>query len=209
MDIQLNFLNRCLHKPVPVVLIFQKTAQDDAGAMAIAWKVIRNCGRDWHRPLVFSTSLEINVSDMDGNHLPPLPANNGCAYDLVPQFVGRWLLLSSQPAPSDQIIVRNLLARGAVNANLYSNGSLLAVKAGVSPGMEAVFKFKPTIWVGLARQPARQATEGQPFDLAWLAPACKEISLQGMASADLVLSDGDDDAEPFQFALENVVPSHC
>jgi hypothetical protein len=60
----------------------------------------------------------------------------------------------------------------------------------------------PTIWIGVMSQ----VTQGEALDAAIAPHGHTEISLSGIASADIIMTGGGPSAasEPFQFALENV-----
>jgi hypothetical protein len=66
-----------------------------------------------------------------------------------------------------------------------------------------VFEFKPTIWIGVASQ----IVQGQVMDSAIISNINTEISLLGIASADIVMTGGGPGANstPFAFNLENIV----
>lgn len=201
MDIKLNFLNLCEEQPTPTAMLFQPGA---GGAATVAWKVIRNCASGWRHPFVFSGVPTIDLCDAFGNHLAPLVASNGSAFALTPLFCGRKLGALPGGAGGDHIIVRNNMPTGAYRANLYSAGALLASER-LGPGMQAVFHFQPTLWIGVVPG----ASEGSVIDVAVACPAAVQFSLRGLASADLVMRDDDPpDGNPaYRFTLENVVRS--
>ena len=72
----------------------------------------------------------------------------------------------------------------------------------MAPGQKAVFAFKPTIFIGVVSEVA----EGDVMDSAVISDINTEISLLGIASADIVMTGGGTgpDAVPFAFNLENV-----
>jgi hypothetical protein len=203
MDIKLDFHNRCRGRHAPTVVIFQ-VDDEDPEALAVAWKVIRNCAPGWHHPVVFSTEPEINVSDRYGNHLPRHAAANGTVFDLTPLVYGRRLTRDRAPGKSDEIVLRNKLARGCVDVNLYSKGLLLARKRQVGPGMQATFHFGSTLYAGVVGHQA----EGRMFDPGAVLAECVEVPLRGIASADLVLEHDDEPCgggPAYRFIVENVV----
>lgn len=200
MDTKLNFLNLCDTLPTPSVLLFQH-GSGGAGELAVAWKVIRNCGPGWRHPFVFSSAPTLDLSDAFGNHLAPLAAPNGSAFELRPLTCGRQLGRAAGAGHSDEISVRNGMPRGAYHANLYSAGLLLAAKSGLAPGTKAVFKFQPSLWIGVVEQ----AREGAVLAPAEVCPDSVEMSLRGLASADLVMRDAEDEDGPgYRFTLENI-----
>jgi len=104
---------------------------------------------------------------------------------------------------SKEVQVLNSLPVGAINASIYKAGKLLAVKTSIAPQQKAVFEFKPTIWIGVASQ----IVQGQVMDSAIISNINTELSLLGIASADIVMTGGGPGANstPFAFNLENIV----
>jgi hypothetical protein len=201
MDTTLNFLNCCEDQPTPSVLIFQH-GSGGSGELAVAWKVIRNCSPGWRHPFVFSHAPTLDLSDAFGNHLAPLDAPNGSAFELRPQTCGRTLARAGAAAHSSEIMVRNAMPKGAYRANLYSDGLLLATRSGLAPGSRAIFSFEPSIRIGAVYQ----AREGSVLAPAAICPDSVELSLRGVRSADLVMRDDEDGdgPSPYRFTLENV-----
>jgi hypothetical protein len=99
--------------------------------------------------------------------------------------------------------LRNDLQKGAINATIYKDGRNLATKTSVAPGQKAVFEFKPTIWIGAVSQ----VVEGQVMNSAIMSDVNTELSLLGIASADIVMTGGGPgtNSTAFTFNLENVV----
>lgn len=67
----------------------------------------------------------------------------------------------------------------------------------------AVFEFKPTIWIGVASQ----IIQGEVMNSAIISNLNTELSLLGIASADIVMTGGGPgrNPTPFSFKLENIV----
>ena len=111
---------------------------------------------------------------------------------------GNQLSLSSLSTSSKEVDVRNDLDYGAIQAGIYKDSRLLALKTNISPGEKAVFEFKPTIWVGVVSG----VEEGDVMNSAVMSDVNTEISLLGIASADIVLTGGDNN--PYRLGLENI-----
>jgi hypothetical protein len=75
--------------------------------------------------------------------------------------------------------------------------------ASVAPQQEAVYEFKPMIWIGVASE----VEEGATMASAIVSSTNTELSLLGIASADIVMTGGGpgENPRPFQFTLDNVV----
>ncbi|WP_133645237.1 hypothetical protein [Paraburkholderia flava] len=203
MDIQLNFVNRSNDANNSSIVIFQKNVATDFDELAIAWKVIRNCGQGDNHPFKFPMTMTVSASDSYGNYMPQQTATNGQVFQIVRSTSGDVLQLGSDPGSSSEVQVRNDLAAGAANATIYKDGSPLATKTSIAPGQKAVFQFKPTLWIGVASQ----IEQGQLLNSAVISDINTELSLLGIASADIVLTGGGPGPRslPFTFRLENVV----
>ncbi|KKC99676.1 MULTISPECIES: hypothetical protein [Photobacterium] len=202
-QINLNFINRSNDVNNSEVVIFQKNVAESFDEIAIAWRVIQNCGRNDNHPFVYPLKFEVCASDSFGNYTPQMTAYDGQAYEMVKDTSGDVLRLASSPAVSQQEVeVRNNLSSGSINANIYRDGKLLAAKTNVSPGQKGVFQFHPSIFVGVVSQ----VIEGEVMNSAIIQQVNTEINLFGIQSADLVMTGGGSGptASPFEFHLENI-----
>jgi hypothetical protein len=201
--IKLNFINRSNDTNNSSVVIFQQNVAENFGELAIAWKVIENCGRLDNHPFIFPLNFMVSASDSYGNYTPQLAAYDGQAFDMVQSASGDILQLSSVPATSPTTVeIRNNLTYGAINANCYRDGKLLATKTGLAPGQKAVFQFQPRIYIGVVSQ----VEEGDVMNSAIISQINSEINLFGITSADIVMTGGGPgkSATAFTFTLENI-----
>ena len=95
------------------------------------------------------------------------------------------------------------MQQGALSVGLYKSGKRLLQKTSVAPGRKAVFALHPTLFIGVVSQ----VEEGDAMDSAILSDINTELSLLGIASADIIMTGGGPSANsaPFRFSLENVV----
>lgn len=202
MDIKLNFINRSNDANNSQVVLFQKNVATNFDELSVAWHVIENCGIDDNHPFVFPMTMEVSASDSWGNHMPKITAENGNMYHVEYDHSGDRLTKVGAGSSSKEVQVRNDLGKGAINAGIYKGGSLLALKSNIAPGQKAVFEFKPTLWIGVASQ----VVKGQVMNSAVVSDVNTELSLLGIASADIVLTGGGPglNSTPFQFKLENI-----
>jgi hypothetical protein len=203
VDIKLNFINNSNDANDSEVVIFQKDVANDGDAPAIAWQVIRNCGKGDHHPFSYPLSYEIAAEDSYGNDSALLPAKPGDAFRMVLDNSGDVIEPAGAASVRTEVQLRNDLSRGAVTAMIYRSGKLLAIKPGLAPGETVEFQFKPTLWVGVVSQ----VEEGQVMDSAVVTDLQTQFSLEGIASADIVMTGGGPGptATPFLFTLQNVV----
>jgi hypothetical protein len=201
--IKLNFINHSADTNNSSIVIFQQNDAEDIAEIAIAWQVIENCGRLCNHPFTFSTNFQVSAGDSYGNHTPQLNAFNGDAFDMTKDTSGDVLQLSNTPATSsNEVEVRNNLETGAIDANCYRDGKIMASKTNLAPGQKAVFEFQPTIYIGVVSQ----VTEGDVMNSAIISQINTKISLFGIISADIVMTGGGPgaDSTPFNFSLQNI-----
>lgn len=202
MNIQLNFINRSNDADNSEIVVFQKGVSPAVGETAVAWQVISNLGQGWTHPLVFSNTTAIAAGDAWGNYSSRVDAAPGQLFRVAAQSSGDALAYAGPASNPAEIGLRNDLSKGAISAIVYRSGKPVARKNNVAPGQMAVFEFKPTIWIGVASQ----VEEGEVLDAAVISAIDTEISLLGIAAADIVMTGGGagPDATPFRFQLENV-----
>lgn len=202
-EVRLNFVNQSNDMNNSDVVIFSRNVSTDFDEVAIAWTVIRNCGQGWNHPFTYPMTSQLGCSDAWGNHSPQLTACPGQRFAMTLDASGALLRLQGPANSPAEIELVNALPQGAVNAGIYKDGRLFALKSGIAPQQKAVFQFKPTIWIGVVSQ----IDEGQVMNSAIISDINTEISLLGVASADIVMTGGGPgaNAQPFQFTLANVV----
>lgn len=213
MDIKLSLINESADTNNSHIVIFQKNvaanfdnidvAWKDDTKTHIAWKVIKNCGRDDSHPFSYPMNFAVGASDSFGNYTPQIDATDGQAYDMLKEQSGDVLLQSKDEATNaNEVEIRNNLATGAISANCYRGGKLLAAKTGLAPGQKAVFEFQPTIYIGVVSQ----IEEGDVMNSAIISQVKTPINLIGITSADIVMTGGGSgvNAVPFAFTLKNM-----
>lgn len=200
--IKLNLINKSAGKSNNRIVIFQKNILDFTGA-AVAWRIIKNLGREDNHPFIYPYTFQIGASDSYGNYTPHLSAQYGQAFEMIKDSSGDILQLANYAANTpNEIELKNNLTTGAINANCYKDGKLLATKTNIIPGEKAAFEFSPTIYIGVVSQ----IEEGEIMDAAILSFISTKINLLGITSADIVMTGGDTgvNATPYKFTLENI-----
>jgi hypothetical protein len=201
--IKLNFINRSRDAHNSTVVLFQKNLAPSCTHRANAWLVIENCGYGDHHPIVMSDSTHVSVSDSYGNFTPKLRAGRGDAFQVSLGNTGHTLSVLGKACDPDEVLVSNNLEKGAINVWMYRNDLVLAEKTSVAPGQQAVFRFNPTLWIGAVAQ----MEHGAAIDSAILDQVHTELSLLGVAKADIVMTGGGPGpgATRLRFSLQNVV----
>ncbi|WP_420553242.1 hypothetical protein [Tenacibaculum aiptasiae] len=201
--IKLNFINRSADVNNSSIVIFQQNVAENFNETAIAWKVIENCGRLDNHPFTYPLHFDVSASDSYGNFTPQMQAYDGDAFEMIKDASGDVLQKSATPAYSTkEVEIRNNLTSGAINANCYKDGKLLASKTNLVPGQKAVFEFQPKINIGVVSQ----IQEGEEMNASIISNINTEINLSGIQSADIVMTGGGSgvSATPFNFILENI-----
>ncbi|MGV3598122.1 MAG: hypothetical protein ACO1PI_09655 [Bacteroidota bacterium] len=201
--IKLNLINRSNDQNNSEIVIFSKNASTDFEETAIAWTVVKYLGQGAHHPFTYPMESAVSAADSYGNYLPQLTANAGEAFHVIRDTSGDVISRLGAATSPQEIQVRNDLPQGAIDALIYKDGKLFTQKTGVAPGQMAVFEFKPTIWIGVVSE----VEQGEVMNSAILNTVNTELSLLGIASADIVMTGGGPgrSATPFVFSLENVV----
>ena len=201
--VKLNFINQSNDTNNSEIVIFQKNVATDYDELAIAWKVIENCGKGMNHPFMFPLQTYVSASDSWGNYTPQLAAQNGQLFSVIQSASGDVLEYTGPATSSREIQVLNALQIGAINVNIYKNGQLLAIKNNVAPGQKAVFEFTPTLWIGAVSQ----IEQGDVMNSAIISQLNTELSLFGIASADIVMTGGGPGkaSTGFIFTLQNIV----
>jgi hypothetical protein len=201
--IKLNFINQSNDTNYSEIVIFQKNAASDFDELPIAWKVIRNYGQGMNHPFTFSGQNYVSASDSWGVYSPQLAAQNGQQFHMVRRRSVDILEDAGPATRNSEIQVFNDLYVNAINVNIYNDGRLLAIKKGLAPQQRAAFEFEPTLWIGAVSL----VVQGDVMNSAIISQINTELSLLGIASADIVMTGGGPGkaSTGFNFTLQNIV----
>ena len=203
VDIQLNFINNSNDTNNSQIVIFQKNVATNFNELAVAWKVIRHTGLGDNHPFTFPLHYSVGASDSYGHFTPQLPAQSGQMFHFAMSPSSDTLSYAGPATVNREIQIRNDHTKDAIYAAIYKSGKLLARSTSVAPGKKAMFEFGPTIWIGVVSQ----LVEGDLINSAIISDVNTELSLLGIASADIVMTGGGPRAssQPFSFTLQNIV----
>ncbi|HAD97467.1 MAG TPA: hypothetical protein DCG19_08675 [Cryomorphaceae bacterium] len=203
-DIKLNLVNLSQDANNSSYVIFQKNASLDTAVQDVAWIVVKNLGINDNHPFVYPMGLTVSAQDSDGNYMPQIATENDSVHSVEMTPSGHRLSQSpgKKAANPREVELWNSLSQGAIHAEIYRNGKLLARKSNVVPGSKANFKFKPSIFIGCVSQ----LEEGAVMDSNVTVQHLQEIPLLGIKQADIVISGGGigSEATGYQFTLENI-----
>ena len=201
-DVEFNFINRSNSTDIPEVVIFQKNVAENSDDTAIAWLVIKNCGKDENYSFIYPSEMGINASNDSGDYSQILATQNGQLFQLFLTESGPTLNYEGPGSNPKQVQLLNALPEEWINANIFKDGRILAQKSPVNPQQTALFEIESKIFLGVVSD----IEAGEPMSSAILSTINTEISLLGIASADIVMTGGGSGAKstPFEFNLENV-----
>ncbi len=203
MKVDLTFYNRSNDGNNSQVVLLQKNACLSLDYNTVAWKVITNCSTGSSHRFNYPFANQVSASDSWGNETRKLTAFPGerFAMEMIPS--GSQLIPKGDASSSDEIQLINNLHCGAISANIYKDNRLIARHSTISPEQMASFRLEHYLYCGTASQ----IEEGAILDSAIITQINTQISLIGVASADLIMIGGGNDimAKPFNFYLENVV----
>jgi len=203
MDIKLDLINNSIDANNSQIVIFQKNVYGDVELPAVAWLAFPAGGKGSHHAFVYPSEVTVGASDSAGHVMKPQRAKAGQRFHVELRHAAHVLLPAGPAAVDSQIDVLNQLHIGTIDAGIYRGGKLLALITSIPPGVKGTFKFQPTIWIGLVNC----VQEGELMSPASVASANTELSLLGVACADIVMSGGGSGpgAVPVTFTLQNVV----
>ncbi|GJI89411.1 hypothetical protein [Duganella hordei] len=200
--IKLTFKNLSNDVNNSKVYFFQRNVVASQNELPVAWKVIENCGKSDTNSFDFPLDMQVGVTDSYNNVTPLLDAVPGQSFEVVLDHSGDVLQELGNATSTTEVQINNNMASGAFTGGIYKGGKLLACKTGVYPNSMATFQFRPFIWVGAASQ----VVEGEVMKSAVLSQSNKQFSLEGIASATIVMYGGGagPSAQPLTFALEDL-----
>lgn len=202
MDITLNLINQSDGVSAPVVIFMRNGAAADQNADLVAWQVINNFGPGDQHPLVFAATPQVCATDASGNVTPLLTAQDSQTLEMMTSATGVKLSASGAFGIPDGFRVSNGLPAGAIDVSVFNSGKLCAIAKSLAPQQTAPFIFRPILWIGAASG----ITEGQVLSAADLRDLLTELSLLGVASADIVMSvQSGSTNQQVTFELENIV----
>jgi hypothetical protein len=202
MDIKLNLINQSNDHNNSEIVIFQKNHATDFEELVVAWRVIQYLGQGDNHPFTFPMDMYVSASDSYGNCTPKLKAEYGQLFHMVLDPSGDVLKYKGPGSSLAEVALQNDLQKGTIDANIFKDGKLLATKTAIAPQQKAVFEFKPTIFIGVASE----IVEGQVMNSAVMSSINTELSLLGLASADIIMTGGTagPGSTAFEFNLQKI-----
>ncbi len=202
MDTQIKFFNRSNDRQNSSVAVVQ------AGlplGTTTAWRVIRNCAYGSFHPFSYPAEMSIQIKDKQGASSTKVPAVFGERFTVDRNAEdGLELTGSGSSANPHSIEIRSELAIETVEVKVFKDNRHLALFPDLEAGGAIDFSLSSTIAIGVVPR----IRDSQVLGAAVLNNIYSEFSLDGLASADIVMRGGGGDgaARAFEFSLENIVP---
>lgn len=202
MDIELNFINESNDTHNTEILFFSQNVPPGTGEAVQAWTVIRNCAVGGHHPFVYPSESTVGYLDGYGNYTRQLPAAPGEAFKAVFTDSGDSIVPNGAADNPQAIELDNALEEDTITALIYKDGRIYTRLASLAPNGKASFVLEPKLWIGTL---SHMTPPGATIPIT-ASQANTEISLFGIASADIVMTGGGsgEDPQPFVFKLQNI-----
>lgn len=201
MTIRLRFVNSSLEAPPPDVFLYQRDQAPGPEGETLVWKRIRRCLYGWNHPLCISDGVILSFRYDGRNWSRPRPAAPGDHFLVQMKKRGGVEVEVLPPQTGGPITIRNTGRIGEVEVFVLRNDRPL-VRRTLGPGAEASFSFPLVFVVGADRR----CEEGEPLAATPADRFHAEIDLQGIVSADLVMTGGGPGpgSTPLRFELANI-----
>jgi len=211
MEIKLNLVNNVgenWDRFDQDVVMFQKNIAPKDGRfeddLPTAWQVFEDLRPGDHHPFTYEP-MKINARDGWGNHTPHFDAQPGQQFSMEQTLsehrLEDRLILKDTGKSSQSITATNNLDEGDYTFQLYRSGKLLAQSFPLTPGQTTNFQFKNTLWIGLVST----VREGDTMNSAIINNIHCELPLDGVASADIVMTGSVDPSSDIVFTMQNIV----
>jgi len=195
-SVVLNYVNASDIVENFTVVVFQKNLA--GSTTAVAWRTLENVGQGDNHPFIYSNTYQIGASDSFGNLLGQLDAAPGQLFEVVSTLSGDTLQFLGESSQTRETQLINNLMVGSVGVLLYRDSLLLAEVNNVPPDQDAVFQMGTSLFFVVTSD----VVQGESIPSSVISQST-ELSLLGIASADIILTGGGN--TPFQFNFQNVV----
>ncbi|SIR42520.1 hypothetical protein SAMN05880566_112159 [Janthinobacterium sp. TND4EL3] len=199
MNIKLNFINRSNEAGNTQIAIFQKNVASASNDLPMVWTVIASRGINDTQPLMWP--LQIPDDHLGFSFQPKVePTQHQLTAQDKPDVAGLPMTVGTQAL---EVKVIDRLSRGALSADIYRSGRLLASTQDDEACQSTAHADEPAILLGAVTG----MTAGEAASTALLSQVNTELSLLGIASADIVMTGGGSGPSPtpLSFHLENIV----
>lgn len=138
MDIEITFINQSDDMNNSSVVIFQQNVATEFDEIAVAWKVIKNCGRNWSHKFQYPWEYNISTS----NTQMQLTAQHNHQYEVLEESSRAILISHADKGENNKgyTLVNNLPFE-VVDADVYKDGTLIAKAPFVAPQQKAVIEL--------------------------------------------------------------------
>ncbi len=197
-ETELRLVNKSQHILDTEFVIFQKNYAAESDAGTIAWRVIRNLGVASHHTFEFGR-LELGVAKTFRHHSSLMRAKAGDAFRAYELHGGVVAVSNGKSADPATIEVLNNRPEEPISAQCFRDGIGLAIVDNIASGHRALFDIRPEFFIG----GVTYVEQGAPMTEKMINYITAKFSIEGVASADIIISGGAD-GQPFDFAMENV-----
>jgi hypothetical protein len=178
----LVFVNQCLSRSAPSVIVWQDLRASEDTFFNFSWKLITGCGYGRRHPFPFP-DLEVSFEDVFGNHTPRQSACSGDSFSFSQRQVQK--LSVSELIAAGRIDFRNG-SDSRCRATLWRGQSRIGYTRFLDPGEVSSCFAHARIRIGAIPE----AQENTCLSKGVMERCATELSLQGIRSASLVMMGG-------------------
>jgi len=201
-NVTITYINKSMNKDLPEIFLFIKNEVPtfDCLKEGIAWKVIKDVGRESSCQFTFPIETEVCASwDKDTCFTKKLSSAIGSKYSVFKDDTGITIMPDGSAGDDKSIDVCNdVHVENGLSVNLYKDGRIMVSKQIVGYGQKATFVLHPRLYWGIASE----IQEGDRLSSAVLdSNQFFEQNLEGASNVTIALYGNAEDG--YQFKIES------
>lgn len=201
-NVKITYVNKSMNKDLPNIFLFIKNEVPTFDCLkdGIAWKVIKDVGRESSCKFVFPIETEVSASWNNGTcSTRMLPSEIGSRYTVEKNETGIILQKDGNAGNTRSIDVsNNVHTENGISVDMYKDGRIMMTKNIVGYGQKATFVLHPKLYWGIASE----IQEGEQISSAVLdSEHFFEQNLEGLSNVTIALHGNAE--EGYQFVVES------
>lgn len=201
-NVTITYTNKSMNKNLPEIFLFIKNEIPtfDCLLEGIAWKVIKDVGRESSCQFTFPIVTEVGASWNGGScHTNMLPSDIGSRYSVLKDNTGITIISDGSAGDTKSIdVCNNVHVENGISVDMYKDGRIMMSKNIIAYGQKATFVLHPKLYWGIASE----IQEGAQLNSAVLySDNFFEQNLEGVSDVTVALYGNAEDG--YQFKIVN------
>jgi hypothetical protein len=201
-SVNITYVNKSMNMDLPNIFIFMKNEIPTFDCLedGVAWKVIKDVGRESSCQFVFPIDTEVSSSWNGGScKTNKLPSVIGNKYIVSKDDTGIVITADGSAGNTRSIdVCNNVHVENGISVDLYKDGRIMMSKNIVGYDQKATFVLHPKLYWGIASE----IQEGEQLSSAVLdSDHFFEQNLEGVSNVTIALYGNAQDG--YQFKIEN------